>query len=133
MVKYRNTGTDMFYTAQSTGGAVVDISNTGMTLITSTVASERYVLAPPVRGCIKQIVFAAAAGSTGRLIELSSVSSGDSVTIVPTSGGTGTATEIIFESTLGGMVTLVGLATTQWMLVQSAFGLASTGIVLQAS
>jgi hypothetical protein len=133
MVKYRRTGTNLMFTSQTTGGATVDIANTGVTVITST-AAERYVLAPPVAGAQKTLVFTCAAGTTGsRTVELSSASSGDTITLMHTTGSV-TATEILWDSTNSGRVELLGLNTTQWMLMGSNLGVAATtGIVFQTS
>ena len=132
MVRYRYTGSELLYTAQTTGGAVVDIPNNGVTVITST-AAERYVLAPPVAGCQKRLVFLVSTSSLSRLIELSSLSSGDSVTLTHTTGSN-TATEISFESTVAGFVDLLGLSSNSWLLVNAGFGqVPSTALVLTAS
>lgn len=133
MVRYRYTGSPLAFTAQTTGGGTADISNSGVTVITST-AAERYVLAPPVLGC-RKLLIVQPSGTTGRVIELSSVSSGDSITIQAATGG-GTITELTLESTDTMTVELVGISDTRWKLLYQTSGVPaalSTGFVYAAS
>lgn len=116
---------------QTTGGTVADIPNSGYSVITST-AAERYVLAAPVAGALKTIV-AMPSNTTTVTIELSSVSSGDSITLAH-STGVATATEIVFTSTVAATrVDLLGLNSTQWLVTGLFANTTAVGIIFQAS
>lgn len=131
MVRYRWNGPEMSFTAQTTGGGTVDIANSGVTLITST-AAERYVLAPPVPGCQKTLVFMPS-NTTTITVELSSVSSGDTITLLH-STGVATAVEITPASTVGATrVDLLGVTTAQWLVTGMYNNTTAAGIVFAAS
>lgn len=131
MVRYDRLGPSNLVLTQTTGGTIADIPNTGVSVISST-AAERYVLGPPVAGAVKTLV-AMPSNTTTITVELSSVSSGDSVVLLH-STGVATATEIVFGSTVAATrVDLVGLSTSQWLVTGIFANTTAAGIVFQAS
>lgn len=117
--------------AQTTGGTIADLPNTGVSVISST-AAERYTLQAPVAGCVKTLV-AMPSNTTTVTVELSTLSSGDSV-VLQHSTGVATATEIVFASTVAATrVDLVGLSTAAWLVTGIFANTTAAGIVFQAS
>ena len=117
----------------STGSTAVTVPNYGVTLLSS--GANTWVLDAPTKGCMKILTGLAAGTSTARLVKLSPVSSGDSVTVVQ--GGTSgvSATEILVATTDCFTIALYGLSDTEWKVLYNTTGHAapSTGIVYQVS
>jgi hypothetical protein len=105
---------------------VATISNYGMTVLTTDLGTD-FVLAPPVAGCVKEVVMNQA--TTGVLLRANVAG----VTAVKF-GSTG-ATVIEFDAAGDKYVRLVGLNTTAWHVANSQIGTApvSTAIVIAAS
>lgn len=117
----------------TTGSTVVSISNYGISLLSS--GANTWTLDAPTKGCVKTLIGLAAGTSTARLVKLSPVSSGDSVTVVQ--GGTSgvAATEILVATTDCFTIALYGLSETEWKVLYNTTGHASpsTGITYQTS
>lgn len=103
------------------------IPNYGMSVIGS--SANTYVMDAPEAGCMK-FLYRASAGSSGAVVKLSPVSSGDSITV----GLTGT--EIAFHTTDHALVGLVGVSSVKWAVMFATTGATavnSTGVVFQTS
>jgi hypothetical protein len=105
---------------------VATIANYGLTVITTDLGTD-FVIAPPVQGCVKELVMSQA--TTGVLVRANIAG----VTAVKF-GSTG-ATVIEFDAAGDKYVRLIGLNTTAWHMTGSQIGIApvSTAIVIAAS
>jgi hypothetical protein len=128
MVKHIRTGGAPLAPLGTTGGTVADIPAYGVTYITT--AAETYTLAPPYVGAHKWII-STGVSSAARVIELSTLSSGDSILLGQT------FTEIVIHTTDICCIQLLGVSTSKWMLLTATTGTAAnvntTGIVFQTS
>ena len=134
MVTYRKHGGQPLSIRGTSGGAgPADMPNDGISVLTS--AADIWTLEKPVPGCFKILTGLASGTSNARVVELSSNSSGDSVTVVQ--GGTSgvAATEILVATTDCFSIGLIGLSTNTWKVLWNTTGHASpsTGIVYQVS
>lgn len=112
----------------TTGGAVVGIPNWGVSVITATTA-EVYVLAPPVAGCDKTIVFNTYSTTALPVVKLST-NAGQSVSIMGVSTNITVLKSAATKSTVfASVVQLKGLSSTQWLLVNAfpSLGALTTG------
>jgi hypothetical protein len=94
--------------AGTTSAAVVTIPNYGVTEITS--AANTWTLAPPTEGCRKTL-YSLGISSAARVVQLST-NAAAAVKV-----GNQSATRITFHSTVGMCVELLGINSTQWVLV----------------
>jgi hypothetical protein len=129
MVTYVRTGPIPQIAVGTTGGAVTDLPNHGVSLITVT-SSEIYSLAAPEAGVSKTIVFSVSS-STG----LTTTVRGSSAQTVTFSGGTlggNTALPTMFKlaatrsTNMNVVVDLVGLSSVTWA-VKSVYPVITTG------
>lgn len=114
----------------TTGTTRTSIPNYGVSVISS--AANTWVLDAPVAGVVKHLVSVTTGSSAARLVKLSPVSSGDSITLV----GSTAHTEIVFHTTDVARVSLLGISDTQWLLMHATTGAGpvnTTGIVFQVS
>jgi hypothetical protein len=132
MVRYRKTGSEALVTATS-GGGVLGIPNYGVSVITSTAAGD-WAMSAPVAGANKTLIVHPATSGTARVVKLSTTSSGDSISLLG-STGEATANELHFTSTSIAVIQLVGLTTAQWkvMFVTTGVMNGSTGVTQAAS
>lgn len=103
------------------------IPNWGLSVIGT--SADTYVMDPPEAGVIKYL-YRTTGASSGAVVKLSVVSSGDSITV----GQTGT--EIAFHTTDHALVGLIGISSVKWAVLHATTGATavnSTGIVFQAS
>jgi hypothetical protein len=94
--------------AGTTSASVVTIPNYGVTEITS--GANTWTLAPPTEGCEKTL-YALGVSSAARVVQLST-NAAAAVKV-----GNQAATRITFHSTVGMCVRLLGINSTQWVLV----------------
>lgn len=132
MVRYFNTGASMLR-AVTTGAAVANLENNGVSVISST-AAETYVLQPPVAGCRKTLIALPATSSgVSRVIRMST----NGATGVCVLGATGStdATQITLTATAAVVIEMVGLSTAQWKVTACAEGIpvSSTGVTFGTS
>lgn len=133
VVKYTKAGGSPIYASPTSGGTAADLPNHGVSVLTS--AADIWTMQKPETGCFKILVWSAAGTSNARVIELSTTSSADSVTLIQ--GGTSgiAATEILIATTDAGSIGLVGMSTNTWksLWTTTGHGAPSTGVVYQAS
>jgi hypothetical protein len=94
--------------AGTTSASVVTIPNYGVTEITS--AANTWTLAPPTEGCRKTL-YSLGISSAARVVQLST-NAAAAVKV-----GNQSATRITFHSTVGMCVEMLGINSTQWVLV----------------
>jgi hypothetical protein len=101
----------------TTGGAVADIANHGVTYITGSTV-ETYTLAAPVAGCRKTIVFNSSTTTLKPIIKLSTVGTGATfMANVTQSTGLNVMEFTSDRSTAhASVVELVGVNTTSWLI-----------------
>jgi hypothetical protein len=92
----------------TTSAAVVTIPNYGVTEITS--AANTWTLAPPTEGCRKTL-YSLGISSAARVVQLST-NAAAAVKV-----GNQSATRITFHATVGMCVEMLGINSTQWVLV----------------
>lgn len=105
----------------TTGGAVADIANEGLTILNMSTA-ETMTLAPPAQGARKLLVCTSST-SVARVVRTTTGSGDQSITV-----GNQTATKITFGAgtTVDALIELVGLSSVRWAIV-SMFPNPSTG------
>jgi hypothetical protein len=110
----------------TTGASLPRIPNYGVTEITS--AANTWTLDPPREGVTK-VLYALGVSSAARVVQLSS--NGAAAVKV----GNQAATRITFNATVAMTVSLLGVNSTQWLLVGADPPIAanSTGIVIGTS
>jgi hypothetical protein len=94
--------------AGTTSASVVTIPNYGVTEITS--AANTWTLAPPTEGCRKTL-YSLGISSAARVVQLST-NAAAAVKV-----GNQSATRITFHATVGMCVEMLGINSTQWVLV----------------
>lgn len=118
MVHYARSG-GPFIAVGTTGGAVADIPNHGITVLDATV-SETYTLAPPSSGVKKTIVCQQPSSAIGYVVYGSSAADSSVPTVTFTGGAAGVAaTKLVFttSSTFDSVVELIGINSTRWAVL----------------
>ena len=112
--------------AGTTSAAVVTIPNYGVTEITS--AANTWTLAPPSEGC-RKVLYSLGVSSAARVVQLST-NAAAAVKV-----GNQAATRITFHATVGMCVELLGINSTQWVLmsVDPPIAANSSGIAIGTS
>jgi hypothetical protein len=111
----------------TTSATVIGIPNYGVTEISS--AANTWTLAPPAEG-VRKILYAQGVSSAARVVQLSS----DAAAAVKV--GNQAATRITFNATVTQVVELLGINSTQWVVISASPETAavnSTGIVFATS
>jgi hypothetical protein len=111
----------------TTSASVVTIPNYGITEITS--AANTWTLAPPTEGC-RKVLYSLGISSAARVVQLST-NAAAAVKV-----GNQAATRITFNATVASVVELVGINSTQWIVISASPETAavnSTGIVIGTS
>lgn len=109
-------GGDLGLAVSTTGGSVINMVNWGVSVISQT-SAEVYVLAPPVAGCQKTIVFSASSSTVATVVKLST----NTAQTVSVLSGTGSTYTVIKKAASAStvactVVDLYGLNTTSWLL-----------------
>lgn len=109
----------------TTGGAVISMTNWGVSVISAS-SAEVYVLAPPVAGCEKTLVFTSSS-TVATAVKLST-NAAQTVTVLSPTGSTYT---VIKKSAAAStvactVVTLKGLNSTAWLLANVFPGATTT-------
>jgi hypothetical protein len=110
----------------STGAGLVGIPNFGVTEITS--GANTWTLAPPAEGC-RKILYALGVSSAARVVQLST--NGAAAVKI----GNQAATRITFNATVAQCVELLGINSTQWVIVSIDPPIAAnaTGVAIATS
>lgn len=111
----------------TTGAGVLTIANFGVTEISS--AADTWTLAPPSEG-VRKVLYALGASSAARVVQLST--NGAATVKV----GNQSATRITFNATVAQAVELLGINSTQWIVLSvnpETAAVNSTGVVIGTS
>ncbi len=127
--QYRNlnSGEVVKIVSATTGAGAPTIPNYGVTEITS--AANTWTLAPPVEGC-RKVLYALGVSSAARVVQLSS----DGAAAVKV--GNQAATRITFNATVAMCVEMIGINSTQWVMIScnpETAAVNSTGVVIGTS
>src|SRR5512139_211560 len=99
----------------TTGGAVVGISNWGVSVITAT-SAEVYVLQPPVAGCEKTLVFNTYSTTALPVVKLCT-NAAQSISLMGSSTNLTVLKSAATKSTVAAtVVQLKGISSTQWLI-----------------
>lgn len=125
---YVRTGADVDVGVGTTGGAVADLPNTGVSYLT---AREVYTLAPPFKGARKTLVCTSTTTSAGTVVR---ASTGTTIAIHVAGGVTGTQTSFAAATTGTAVQELIGLSSVAWAVVSnSVIGASAAGIAVGTS
>lgn len=95
--------------AGTTGGAVADLPNHGISFLS---AREVYTLAPPEKGCRKTLVCTSTSTGAGTVVR---ASTGTTINIYTGLARTGTQTSFALASTGAQVIELIGLSSVAWI------------------
>jgi hypothetical protein len=110
-----NRGGSLAQPLGTTGGAVSDIPNHGVTYITGTTV-ETYTLAAPVPGCRKTIVFNSSTTTLKPVIKLSTVATGAAFLGMAATGLNVMEFTSDRSTAHASVVELVGVTTASWLI-----------------
>jgi len=116
MVTYAKTGGVVSVPLGTTGGAVADLPNNGMSIVTG---EETYALAAPALGVRKTLVATSTTTTAGPTVRFSTATT-------VTDGGANTQIAFGAATTYNQVVEMIGVNTTEWAIV-SIYPPASTG------
>ena len=128
MVSYVRTGVETDVGVGTTGGAVANLPNHGVSFLS---AREIYTLAPPVKGVRKTLICTSTSTGAGTVVR---ASTGTTVNIYTGQARTATQTSFALASTGAQVIELIGLSSVAWIQsYASVIGASAPGIAVGTS
>lgn len=109
MVRYVHSGADADMGVGTTGGAVADLPNTGISFLS---AREIYTLRPPFKGARKTLVCVSTSTGGATVVR---ASTGTTINIHTGQARTATQTSFALASTGAQVIELIGLSSVAWV------------------